>query len=82
MLDKYRDEIDSLDREIISLLDKRFEVTEKVGNYKKENNIPVLNQNREAAIITKLKQLNLKHQSQVIDAYIAIMDISKRQQDE
>lgn len=82
MLDKYRGQIDSLDREIISLLDERFEVTEKVGNYKKENNIPVLNQNREAAIIAKLEALNLKHQSQVIDAYIAIMDISKRQQDE
>lgn len=82
MLDKYRNEIDQLDQEIISLLDQRFEVTKQVGIYKKENNIPVLNQNREASIIAKLEALNLSHQSQVIDAYIAIMDISKKQQDE
>lgn len=82
MLDKYRSEIDELDREIIQLLDKRFAVTTEVGAYKKANGIAIINQQREDIIITKIKSMDLKHEAQVIETYQALMEISKKYQDE
>ncbi len=82
MLNKYRDEIDNLDEQIIELLDKRFDVTKLVGEYKAKNGVPILNQRREQAIISKLKMMNLRHEDEIIDLYLALMNISKRQQDE
>ncbi len=80
MLDKYRIEIDQIDNQILNLLDERFELTKQVGEYKKENNIEVLNSNREQIIINKIKELNLKHEDEVINVYLSLMDISKDQQ--
>lgn len=80
MLVHYRNEIDKLDKQILELLDKRFNVTKLVGEYKRENNIDVLNQNREDAIIAKIKSQNLENEQQIIAVYIAMMNISKDQQ--
>ncbi len=80
MLEQYRNEIDQLDQEILQLLDKRFNVTKLVGEYKRENSIDVLNQNREDAIINKIKAQNLENEAQIIAVYIAMMNISKDQQ--
>ena len=41
-LDKHREEIDSIDKELISLFEKRLDVVLKVAEYKKNNNSPVL----------------------------------------
>jgi chorismate mutase len=46
-LEKLRAEINSLDKELISLLAKRFAVTEKVGKYKAKNNLPAKDPKRE-----------------------------------
>ena len=43
MLEEYRKEIAEIDKEIIALLDERFDICWEVGGYKKENGIPVLN---------------------------------------
>lgn len=80
MLEQYRNEIDQLDKEILELLDKRFNVTKLVGEYKRDNNIEVLNQSREDAIITKIKAQKLENEAQIIAVYIALMNISKDQQ--
>ncbi|MCQ4950829.1 chorismate mutase, partial [Bittarella massiliensis (ex Durand et al. 2017)] len=49
-LDKLREEIDQIDRELLSLFCRRMEVVAQVGQYKKERGLPVLNQGREDAI--------------------------------
>ncbi|RLD53167.1 MAG: 3-deoxy-7-phosphoheptulonate synthase [Bacteroidetes bacterium] len=41
-----RDEIDKLDDRIINLLEERMHVSERIGNYKKENNITILQTKR------------------------------------
>ena len=41
-LEEYRKEIDKLDQELIEVLSKRFEVVEKVWEYKKEHDITPL----------------------------------------
>lgn len=41
-LQEYREEIDSIDRELIELLAKRFNVVKQVWEFKKENDMPAL----------------------------------------
>ncbi len=41
-LQELRSEIDTLDAELIHLLSKRMKIVEKIGEYKKENNITIL----------------------------------------
>lgn len=82
MLDNYRNQINEIDDQLIQLLDQRFSVTKKVGDYKRENQIEVLNQNREQQIIDKITGLNLTNEKEVLEMYKLLMDVSKRQQHE
>lgn len=52
-LEEYRKEIDSIDKEMIALFERRMDVARKVGEYKKENNMEILNSKREAEVIEK-----------------------------
>lgn len=45
-LDTLREEIDKLDDEIMQRLAKRMKISEKIGNYKKDNNVTILLVNR------------------------------------
>lgn len=45
-LEKLRAQIDHLDDELMQILSQRMKVAEKIGQYKKENNITVLQTNR------------------------------------
>ncbi|OLY92602.1 3-deoxy-D-arabinoheptulosonate-7-phosphate synthase [Cnuella takakiae] len=45
-LEKLRAQIDHLDDELMQILSQRMKVAEKIGTYKKENNITVLQTNR------------------------------------
>ena len=46
-LDELRLEIDKIDDELIKLFEKRMEVSAKIGEYKRENKLPILNSQRE-----------------------------------
>lgn len=50
-LEEYRNEIDNLDKKLIKLLEKRFGISQKIGSFKKENKMPVLNEEREKEVI-------------------------------
>ncbi|OUS36183.1 hypothetical protein A9R01_06065 ['Osedax' symbiont bacterium Rs2_46_30_T18] len=52
-----RDEIDALDRNIISLLGRRFQMTETIGRYKAENALAATDLVREASQFAQLKRL-------------------------
>ena len=52
-LSDYRNQIDSLDKELVKLFEKRMEVALEVVSYKKENGIAVLNKTREQEVIDK-----------------------------
>lgn len=41
-LEEYRSEIDRLDAEMIQILARRLDIIDSIGNYKKENNITIL----------------------------------------
>ena len=46
-LDKLREEIDLIDSEIVRLFSERMAVSEKIGDYKRKNGLPVLDKTRE-----------------------------------
>lgn len=52
-LDEVRLLIDDIDSKIIELYEKRMDIIMEVTKYKMENNIPVLDASREAAMLTK-----------------------------
>ncbi len=53
----YRTSIDLLDQAIVYLLAERMRVVTKVGEYKKKNNIPALDQKRWDQVLTNKKTL-------------------------
>lgn len=54
LLTRLRDEIDSVDKEIILLLKKRIEIAKQIIEQKKKLNLPLEDLNREKEIIEKL----------------------------
>lgn len=46
-ISELRKEIDSVDRELLSLLEKRFHITDEIGRWKSENNYPIFDVTRE-----------------------------------
>lgn len=78
-LNNARIEINNLDKEIVHLLEKRFKVVLEIGKYKKENNIPVYDEQREKTVVKNcISYLNNKEFSkQIEDIYKQIMTSSK-----
>ena len=54
-LESLRDQIDEIDELIITLLGKRMQMVKKVGQFKKENNLPSLDNQRWEKIIKSKK---------------------------
>lgn len=50
-LESLRTEIDKLDGELLQILAKRMEITDEIGEYKRDNNITILQMKRWAGII-------------------------------
>ncbi|MBS9783802.1 chorismate mutase [Candidatus Gracilibacteria bacterium] len=59
-LEKYRSQIDTIDKNILALLAKRREVVLKVGEYKKQNNLEILQKNRWEEVLRTKKELAKK----------------------
>lgn len=56
-LAEYRASIDNIDAALVHLLSERFKITQKVGYYKKQHNLPPADKNREAAQVERLRNL-------------------------
>ncbi|MCF0148406.1 MAG: prephenate dehydratase [Clostridium sp.] len=78
-LEDYRREIDSIDKELIALFEKRMNVAIKVGEYKRERNLPIFNAKREEEVIEKnINLLNNKEYSEITRIYFEkIMELSR-----
>ena len=55
-LEQLRGDIDSIDRQIVDLMKRRMETVAQVAEYKKANNMPVLDTSRERALLSKVGQ--------------------------
>ena len=57
-INQHREQIDSLNIQIIELLNQRAKHALKIGEIKKQNNLPIYVPEREKAILEKVKSLN------------------------
>lgn len=77
-LKELRDQIDDIDEQILELFVKRMGVCRKVADYKRENNLPVMQGGREDEVIRRIRSLSpdgLEDGSEML--FTEIMDISK-----
>lgn len=81
-LSDYRVEIDKIDKEMIKLFEKRMAAVKGVGEYKKEKNIPILNEERERQVIDKnLSMISDDLKVEGKDFLEALMSVSRSYQD-
>ena len=71
---EYRLQIDEIDDQLMSLIKQRFNITDKVGKWKKENNISIFQQNRYDEILKK-NEIRSKRYNLPIDLINSIFNI-------
>ncbi|MBU3103228.1 prephenate dehydratase [Clostridium gasigenes] len=78
-LNQCRKEIDKIDKELVVLFEKRMDIAINVAEYKKENNLPILNSTREKEVIDKnIEKLNNKEYANSARKFFAgIMEVSR-----
>lgn len=78
-LTRLRDEIDKLDREIVSLLDRRMSLSFKIGELKKSMGLGVLDREREDEIIERLLNQSLRFLGpyEIESIYSTILRVSR-----
>lgn len=74
-LEQARNIIDGIDTKIIELFEKRMDIVKDVIKYKIENNIPILDTNREAIMLEKnlnkiSKEEYKKYYKDVLEGYL------------
>jgi len=79
-LENLREKIDAIDKEMIALFEKRMDIVADIAAYKIKNNLPILNQNREDIVISKVKAIvkNKDYTDSAIDFIKDIMEISRK----
>ena len=81
-LKQYRDQIDTIDRQLAELFQQRMDVADRVGRYKLARNMPVLDAKREQEVLSAKKELARDEgmAADLGDLFEHIMAISRRRQ--
>ncbi|REE94612.1 chorismate mutase [Paenibacillus taihuensis] len=77
-LQDLRVKIDAIDKQMITLLAERFQLTEEVGQYKAEHQLPSQDAAREAQQFQKIAELSEQHglnPEYASEIYRCIMDV-------
>lgn len=81
-LEKLREKIDSIDKEIVELFEQRMDVVLKVAQYKEQHDLPILNTGREKEVIkknlSKLKDKNYEREAETL--FKTLMEVSRNKQ--
>ena len=82
-LNELRNQIDQIDKEMAVLFEKRMKIVKQIGEYKKENNLPILDKKREEEVIEKnSKYLHDEHLIRLYKEFlITLMNLSKRNEE-
>lgn len=82
-LKDYRNKIDQIDSQLVKLFEERMEIVLKIADYKRDNNIAILNQGREKEVVEKnIERLkNKDFASSLEKLLITMMDLSKKEQE-
>lgn len=78
-LKQARLEINKLDKEIVRLLEKRFDLVREIGNYKRKHNLPIYDEDRERQVIESCLTFleNEEYSKFIDDIYLQIMKTCK-----
>lgn len=77
-LNKKRKLLDNIDKEITTLLNKRFIVVEEIKKIKEQQILPITDLKREKEVIDKNKQyINKRFYKQYEDIYKVLLNASK-----
>lgn len=76
-LSEIRENIDRIDKQIIKLFAERMECAKLVGEYKKEHNIPILNEEREKEILDSTEKSCGEYGSSARILFGNIMELSR-----
>lgn len=81
-LEEARKEINVVDNELVLLLEKRMRAIVAVAEYKKLNNIPILDEKREAIVLEKVSNRveNQEFSESILEIFQNIMDATKKYQ--
>lgn len=60
-LEEWRKEIDKLDQELIELLEKRFELSKKIGEFKHTNKLPIIDEKRYQELLDNVTSYGKTH---------------------
>lgn len=80
MLEKQRQEIDQLDRELVALFEKRMAVVTEIGEIKKSQNLPIFDEAREDAVIQRAKKrlINSEYAPYIDEFFTDLMKTTDR----
>ena len=76
-LSEIRAEINRVDRELVALFCRRMDCAKAVGEYKKENGVPVLNLDREKEILDRVEEEGGEYGIYTRLMYQNIMELSR-----
>lgn len=81
-LEKMREEMDAIDRDILEAFRKRMKLSAEIARYKKDNDIPVLDVDREKAKLDKIAK-NVEDELSAFTSklYLTLADLSKEYQE-
>ena len=77
-LQELREKIDHIDDQVLDLFVRRMEVSKAIGQYKRLNNLPIVDAEREREHLIKLaKKVEPEFRSGAMLLFSTVMDISK-----
>ena len=80
-INELRQQIDGIDRQLVDLYCRRMDIARAIGRYKQENNLPVLDSERERNLLNKVAELAGEENEQGIRAlYHLLLDHSRLRQ--
>ncbi|MDD2496710.1 MAG: chorismate mutase [Desulfitobacteriaceae bacterium] len=82
-LEKLREEIDDIDRQLVHFFEERMDKVLQVAAYKKRFNMPVQDISRENKVLAKNRRLlkNRLYQESLDSFFLGVMAISRNLQD-
>ncbi|MBP5305757.1 MAG: chorismate mutase [Lachnospiraceae bacterium] len=82
-LKDYRAQLDKIDEQIVKLFHERLQITGNIGRYKKEHNLPVLDENREEEKLNAVAALCVEPSEAegVKELFKTIMKVSRDNQE-
>lgn len=81
-LSHLRSSIDEIDLQLLNLIERRLQIAESVAAYKKENNLGIIDSNRETSLLKRIQSLSSDDLADLnVDIFKAIIRASCKQQE-